>query len=239
MSGLNSNLSQPPMFPSGQNAFSPSTSASQPPGFSKPPYSLQGSAANPHMSPVSATQTFSPSGMVPPVAQNYNYASSPQVPLMDSSIKSPVSFTNHSPIPPTSPKNTLPVGERQNFVQNGPITNSPFSSSNSGPNLNNETFQVNGHNGSNNSLGPPLCMPPPAQNRWTSPSRLPPPPGGQNQKLSTPSMGISPAVSSPFTGASPYSNVIDGKPVPKMSQVPSAGILLIHTIKNSFICILF
>lgn len=238
MSGLNSNLSQPPMFSSGQNAFSPSTSASQPPGLmNKSPYSLQGSAPNPHMSPASATQTFSPSGMVPPVAQTYNYAS-PQVPLMDSSIKSPVSFSNHSPLPPTSPKNTLPMGERQTFVQNGPITNSPFSSSNSGPNLNNENFQVNGHNGSNNSLGPPLCMPPPAHNQWTSPMRLPPPPGGQNQKLSTSSMGISPVVSSPFTGASPYSNV-DGKPMPKMSQVPSSGILLIHILKNSFICVLF
>lgn len=222
MSGPNSNLSQPPLYSGGQNAFSP-TGARQPPGLmNRSPFSVQDSS-NSHMSPASAAQTFLPSGMVPPAAQNFNYASSPQVPLMDSSIKPPpVSFNNHSPLPPTSPKNALPIAEQQNFVQNGPTINS-YNSSNLGPNLNNENFQVNGHNGSNSSLGPPLCMPPTAQNQWTSPSRLPPPPGGQNQKLSTPNMGISPSVSSPFTGASPYSKAIDGKSVPKMSQVPSAG----------------
>ena len=237
MSGLNSNLSQPPMYSSGQNTFSPSTGTSQPPGLlNRSPYSLQQSSSPNVMSPASVTQSFSPSGMVQPVAQNYNYASSPQVPLMDSSIKSPVSYNNHSPLPSTSPKNALPAAERQNFVQNGPTLNSPFNSSNTGPNLNNENFQVNGHNGSNNSLGPPLCMPPPAHNQWTSPSTLPPPLSGQNQKLSTSNMGISPSVSAPLSGTSPYSKVIDGKSVPKMSQVPSSGTYKINlSIENYFI----
>lgn len=225
MSGLNSNLSQPPVYSSGQNAFSPvATSANLPPGqMTQSPFPPQGLATNSIMPPSSGTLTFSPSGMAPPIAQNFNYASSPQVPFMDSSMKSPVSFSNHSPLPPTSPKNSIsPYTERQNFVQNGPTNNSPFSTPNSGSNLNSENFQVNGHSGSNNTLCPPQSMQPLSQNQWTSPTRLPPPPITQNQKLSTSSLGNSP-LSHPFTAGSPHSNVVDGKPVPKMSQVPSSS----------------
>lgn len=228
MSGPNSNLSQPPMYSSNQNAYSPITgSVNQPPGI---PNSMSGSSFPPQsslgnsiMPPASVPQTFSQPGVAPPIAQNYSYPLSPQVPFMDSTQKPPpVSFNNHSPIPSASPKNPASsYTEKQSFVQNGPINNSPFTSSSSGPNLNNNSSQVNGH-GISNALYPPQSMPQP--NQWTSPSRLPPPPGHQNQKLSTSSMGGASPMPHQYPGVSSQSAVSESKLVPKMSQVPSSGI---------------
>lgn len=224
MSGPNSNLTQPPVYSPGQNVYSPAASSmNQPPGqMNRSPFPPQSSPVNSFMPPPSGTPGLSPSGIAPPIAQNYNYVSSPQVPSMDLSIKSPMNFSNHSPLPPTSPKNSIsPYPERPNYIQNGPTLNSPFNNISPGPNMNNENFQVNGHNGPS-ALLPPQSTPLSNQNRWTTP-RLLPPPDSQNQKLSTSGVGsISPA--SPFAGTSPHSNIVDGKPVPNMSQVPSSGI---------------
>lgn len=225
MSGPNTNLTQPPMYSSSQNMFSPgASSANQPAGHMKgSPYPPQNSVGSSLMSPASSPQTFSQPGVVPPIAQNYNYPTSPQMPLMDSSVKPPlVNFSKHSPLIP-SPKNpTSPYTEKQGFVQNGPITNS-LNNSNSEPNLSNsDDFHVNGHNGPSNNLCPPQSMPPASQNQWTSPSQMPPPLGSQNQKLPASSVGgVSPL--SHYSGTSQQLNAIDSRPVPIMSQVPSPG----------------
>lgn len=239
MSGPNSNLSRPPIYSPNQNVYSLMANAGKlPPDVSHP---ISGSPYLPPISslvpPASMQQTFSPSGMVPvpPNAQNYGFPS-PQVPSnADSSLKPPpTGFSNHSPQQPASPKNPALSYEKPSFVQNGPISNSPFSSrSNSGQSLNGgNSLQVNGHGVSSNALGPSHSMPPPPQpSQWSSPSRLPPP-SDPNQKSSTSSMGGASPMPHQYTGASLQSAVTDGKPVPKMSQVPSAGLPMPYGSQN-------
>ncbi|GBM35805.1 Protein transport protein Sec24B, partial [Araneus ventricosus] len=218
----NPNLSQPFMY---QNAYSPNTS--QPPTSLNPnpmngPPPQQFSPGNLGASPARMPQPVPPQGMPPYNAQNYyasNYSRPPPPPEPSlkplQSLAPPPGGTN--PSQSASPKTLASpfLVEKQNSpYQNGPF--SPLNNSNSEQNLNGaDPSQVNGIGATNRVMQPNQNMPP--LSPWAQPPRMPLTPGQPNQKL------LGEGVPPPPTSVPPQSLAVDGKAVPKLSQVPSSS----------------
>ncbi|GIY60339.1 protein transport protein Sec24A, partial [Caerostris extrusa] len=214
----NPNLSQP--FPY-QNVFSPNTN--QPPSSLNPmsgsPFPPpQFSPANIGTSPALMPQPCPPFDGSPYNAQNYN--TRPSLPA-EHSIKPPP-LQNLSGMNPSlkNLSSPFPVEKQNSFPhQNGPFPPSPFNNVNSTEQTINGSIssQVNGVGGANRSV---QNVPP--SSPWASQPRMPLISGGQpNQKLS--GEGVGPPPINQFPSVPPQSLAVDGKTVPKLSQVPSSS----------------
>ncbi|GIY28448.1 protein transport protein Sec24B [Caerostris darwini] len=214
----NPNLSQP--FPY-QNVFSPNTN--QPPSSLNPmsgsPFPPpQFSPANIGTSPAPMPQPCPPFDGSPYNAQNYN--TRPSLPA-EHSIKPPP-LQNLSGMNPSlkNLSSPFPVEKQNSFPhQNGPFPPSPFNNVNSTEQTINGSIssQVNGVGGANRSV---QNVPP--SSPWASQPRMPLISGGQpNQKLS--GEGVGPPPMNQFPSVPPQSLAVDGKTVPKLSQVPSSS----------------